>query len=191
MHCPNRLFYKTGLPDCSAKITYFMKAYHVYLRVKLGNQDKSFANHIYCKTCVENLQDFKGTRKEAICYLWPIRVEGRETLRHRQLRLLDKSNRHHYQQQTPSSTPWCSFCHNTSPSWPRATCQCSTESSSDPEFSITSDSVEFGAYKTEEDYRPVPLTQAEVNDLITDLLSYWDVVSGTLTPNSNSYFFYS
>ena len=40
------------------------KAYHAYFGVKLGDQDKYWAPHSVCRTCVENLRQWtKGTRK--------------------------------------------------------------------------------------------------------------------------------
>jgi len=46
-------------------ITAFVKqAYHAYFGVKLGDQDKSWAPHNVCKTCVESLRQWeKGQRK--------------------------------------------------------------------------------------------------------------------------------
>ena len=42
------------------------------------------------------------------------------------------------------------------------------ESSSDSKSSDMTDTTECGAYRPEEDDRPVPLTQAELNDLTQD-----------------------
>ena len=42
------------------------------------------------------------------------------------------------------------------------------ESSSDSKSSDMTDTAECGAYRPEEDDRPVPLTQAELNDLTQD-----------------------
>jgi hypothetical protein len=40
------------------------KAYHAYFGVKLGDQDKSWAPHSVCRSCVENLRQWtKGKRK--------------------------------------------------------------------------------------------------------------------------------
>ena len=41
-------------------ITDFVKqAYLSYFKVKLGDQDKSWAPHIVCKTCIEHLRQWK------------------------------------------------------------------------------------------------------------------------------------
>ena len=57
---PNRFCYicgKVTLPSRQAKITWFVKnAYHAYFGLKLGDQDKAFAPHMCCKTCVEALR---------------------------------------------------------------------------------------------------------------------------------------
>ncbi|KAI6650066.1 hypothetical protein LOD99_6281 [Oopsacas minuta] len=46
-------------------ITYFVdRAYHAYFKVKLGDQDKSWAPHKVCKSCVELLRSWsKGKEK--------------------------------------------------------------------------------------------------------------------------------
>ena len=48
---------KVTLPDHQVSIIPFVKkCYHAYFGMKLGDQDRSFAPHICCKTCVENLR---------------------------------------------------------------------------------------------------------------------------------------
>ena len=78
----NRFCYICGhvvLPDRQAKITDFViKAYQAYFGVKLGDQDKPFAPHICCKTCVENLRDWRNRKKEEYAIWCPSDVEGRE-----------------------------------------------------------------------------------------------------------------
>ena len=46
-------------------ITEFVnRAYHAYFKVKLGDQDKSWAPHKVCKSCVELLRSWtKGKEK--------------------------------------------------------------------------------------------------------------------------------
>ena len=47
---------KLTLPSFQAKITQFVKrAYYAYFGIKLGDQDRAFAPHLCCKTCVESL----------------------------------------------------------------------------------------------------------------------------------------
>ena len=64
---PDRFCYicgKVTLPDRQARTTDFVKkSYHAYFGVKLGDQDKPFAPHICCKTCVQNLRDWRNKRK--------------------------------------------------------------------------------------------------------------------------------
>ena len=65
---PDKFFYICGnviLPGRLANITDFVKkAYHAYFGVKLGDQDKPFALHVSCKTCVENLRNWRDKIKE-------------------------------------------------------------------------------------------------------------------------------
>ena len=43
---------------------FYRRAYHAYFQVKLGDQDKSWAPHIVCKTCKEQIRQWSnGTRK--------------------------------------------------------------------------------------------------------------------------------
>ena len=46
-------------------ITDFVKqAYSAYFNVKLGEQDKSWAPHIVCKTCIEHLQQWTKNKRK-------------------------------------------------------------------------------------------------------------------------------
>ena len=64
---PNRFCYICGrvtLPDQHSDITKFVKScYHAYFGIRIGDQDKSFAHHTCCKTCVENLRRSRGKVK--------------------------------------------------------------------------------------------------------------------------------
>ena len=65
---PNRFFYicgKVTMPDHHSKTTQFAKScYHAYLGIRIGDQDKSFAPHICCRTCTESLRCWsKGKTK--------------------------------------------------------------------------------------------------------------------------------
>lgn len=65
---PNRFCYICGMvtmPNNKSEITKFVKTmYKAYFGIKLGDQDKKFAPHICCKTCVENFRKWsKGTIK--------------------------------------------------------------------------------------------------------------------------------
>ena len=65
---PNRFCYicgKVTLPGQHSRITKFVKScYHAYFGIRFGDQDKSFAPHTCCKTCVETLRRWsKGKMK--------------------------------------------------------------------------------------------------------------------------------
>ena len=58
---PDRFCYICGKVALSDR----QKCYRAYFGIKLGDQDKSFAPHICCKTCVENLRRWsKGKIKK-------------------------------------------------------------------------------------------------------------------------------
>ena len=70
-HCvnsPDLFCYICGeytLKDNIRPITDFLKhAYHLYFKVKLGDQDKSWAPHIACKTCSEILRAWTHGKKK-------------------------------------------------------------------------------------------------------------------------------
>lgn len=173
---PNRFCYICGhvvLPDRQAKITDFVKkAYHAYFGVKLGDQDKPFAPHICCKTCVENLRDWRNKKRKSMPFGVPmVWREGKDHVTDcyfcmTNLQGINRKNKHHVQYpDVPSAIKPVPH----GPDIPVPEPDVTMESSSDPEFSDTTDTAEFGAYKPEEDDRPVPLTQAELNDLTRDL----------------------
>ena len=54
-------------------ITEFVKkAYLAYFRVKLGDQDKNWAPHQVCRTCVENLRQWTKQKRKTIGFAVPI-----------------------------------------------------------------------------------------------------------------------
>ena len=54
-------------------ITNFVKqAYLAYFGMKLGDQDKSWAPHIVCKTCVENLRHWKNGQRKGLKFGVPM-----------------------------------------------------------------------------------------------------------------------
>nr|XP_047125236.1 uncharacterized protein LOC124807409 [Hydra vulgaris] len=54
-------------------ITNFVKqAYLAYFGMKLGDQDKSWAPHIVCKTCVENLRQWKNGQRKGLKFGVPM-----------------------------------------------------------------------------------------------------------------------
>ena len=61
------------LPNHQAKITDFVKKiYHDYFGVKLGDQDKPFAPHICCKTCMGNLRDWRNDKRKCMSFAIPM-----------------------------------------------------------------------------------------------------------------------
>ena len=130
------------------------KAYHDYLGVKQGNQDKPFVPHVCCKTCVENLRN--GKRKSmpfAIQIVWR---EGEDHITDcyfclMNLQRINHKNKHH----VPSAIRLIPH----DPDVPISEPDGNMEYISDSEQSVAGDD----AYKLEEDDQPVLLTKAELN----------------------------
>ena len=79
------------------------------------------------------------------------------------LKVINPKNKHHVQYpDVPSAINPVSH----GPDLPVPEPNVTMESSSDPESSDKTDTAECNAYRPEEDDQPVPLTQAELNDLI-------------------------
>ena len=54
-------------------ITDFVKqAYLAYFKVKLGDQDKSWAPHIVCKTCIEHLRQWTKKQRKGLRFAIPM-----------------------------------------------------------------------------------------------------------------------
>ena len=54
-------------------ITHFVrKSYHAYFGIKLGDQDKSFAPHVCCLTCVQNLRRWWNKKLESLPFGVPM-----------------------------------------------------------------------------------------------------------------------
>uniref|UniRef100_UPI00358FD4EB uncharacterized protein n=1 Tax=Myxine glutinosa TaxID=7769 RepID=UPI00358FD4EB len=73
---PNKFCYicgKVTMPDRQSNITRFVrKSYHAYFGMKLGDQDKAFAPHICCKTCVESLRRWSHKKIECLPFGIPM-----------------------------------------------------------------------------------------------------------------------
>ena len=81
---PDSFCYICGLyiyQDQRSNITDFVqKAYAAYFKMKIGDEDKSWAPHIVCRSCVENLRRWtKGTLK---CLAFGIPMIWREPRNH-------------------------------------------------------------------------------------------------------------
>ena len=54
-------------------ISDFVKqAYLAYFKVKLGDQNKSLAPHIVCKTCIEHLQQWTNHKRKGLKFVFPM-----------------------------------------------------------------------------------------------------------------------
>lgn len=161
------------LPDRRARITDFVKkSYHAYFRVKLGDQDKPFAPHICCKTCVQNLRDWRNkTRKSMPSGVPMVWWEGKDHITDcyfcmTKLQGINHKNKHHVQYpDVPSAIKPVPH----GPGVPVPEPDVNMDLSSDPESSDAANADESGAYEPAEGDRPVPLSQAELNDLTRDL----------------------
>ena len=65
---------KYTLPKRLVKITEFViKAYLSYFGIKLGDQDKPWASHLVCRSCVEHLREWtNGKRKTGLTFGVPM-----------------------------------------------------------------------------------------------------------------------
>ena len=84
MNDPNAFCYICG-EYCQEKqrenITYFVKqTYLAYSGMKLGDQDKSWAPHMVCKTCVENLRQWRNGGRKGLKFGVP--MVWREPINH-------------------------------------------------------------------------------------------------------------
>ena len=81
---PNRFCYVCGsvtMTDRQCTITplLYHYLYHAYFGIKLGDQDKSFAPHMCCKTCVENLRRWSNKKCQSLPFGIPmVWREGRD-----------------------------------------------------------------------------------------------------------------
>ena len=54
-------------------ISDFVKqAYLAYFKVKLDDQDKSWASHIVCKTCIEHLRQWTNRKRKGLKFAFPM-----------------------------------------------------------------------------------------------------------------------
>ena len=51
---------------------FIQKAYHAYFGVRLGDQDKPWAPHVVCKTCVEHLRQWTQSSQKALKFGIPM-----------------------------------------------------------------------------------------------------------------------
>jgi len=48
------------------------KAYHLYFGCKIGDQDKSWALHLWCRKCATNLSQWLNGKRYAISFVVPM-----------------------------------------------------------------------------------------------------------------------
>ena len=82
---PNTFCYVCGR-FVRRNITEFVrKAYYAYFGIKLGDQDKPWAQHTVCRTCIEQLRQWVngkrtalplGIRDHSYCYFCSVNVKG-------------------------------------------------------------------------------------------------------------------
>ena len=147
-------------------ITGFVKrAYQAYFEVKLGDQDKSWAPHTVCKTCVEYLRRWTRGAKTSLkfgipmvwrepfdhasdCYFCAINTTG-----------INRKNRHSLQYPNlPSARRPVAHCEEIPVPAFRELPDCDDEATTTDEGG-----------DTEEEYGPQPFSQGELIDLVRDL----------------------
>ncbi len=154
-------------------ITRFVKrAYQAYFEIKLGDQDKSWAPHTVCKTCVEYLRRWTKGAKTSLkfgipmvwrepsdhisdCYFCAINTTG-----------MNRKNRNSLQYpDLPSARRPVAHCEEI----PVPACR---ELPDSDDEATTADEADEGG-NTEEEYEaqdgPQPFSQCELNDLVRDL----------------------
>ena len=157
------------LPNRQAKITDFVKkACHNYFGVKLRDQDKPFAPHVCCKTCIVNMRDWRNGKRKSMPFAIPMVCrEGKDPLWNCYFCMIDR-----LQEQIPRPNPDILSVIRSipyGPDLPISKPDGNIEYSSNSEHGDMTVVAEDDAYKPEEDNQPVPLTQAERNDLKRDL----------------------
>lgn len=173
---PNRFCYICGqvtLSDRQSPITNFVKkSYHAYFGVKLGDQDKAFAPHICCKTCVEGLR--RWSNKKQKCLPFGIPMVWREGRDHTMdcyfcMTNLDGINRKNKQHVKYPDVPSAikPVPHGTEILIPTPPDNLDSSSDSCEEMDVMDKSA---TYEPATDLtQPKPLNQAELNDLTRDL----------------------
>lgn len=173
---PNRFCYICGqvtLSDRQSPITNFVKkSYHAYFGVKLGDQDKAFAPHICCKTCVEGLR--RWTNKKQQCLQFGVPMVWREGRDHTSdcyfcmtnLEGINRKNRHHVKYpDVPSAIK--PVPHGPEVPIPKPPSNLDSSSDSCEEMDVVDESATYEP--TADTSQPKPFSQAELNDLTRDL----------------------
>lgn len=170
---PDRFCYICGhvvFLDAQVKITPLVKkTYEEYFGVRLRHQDKPFAPHMCCRTCVKNLLDWRNKKREKMAFGKP--MVWREMKDHSgdcyfcltDLKGINRRNKHNVQYpDVPSATKPVPH----SPELPVPTLSVTVDSSTESEVvdgPVSSD------YTVDDQDQPLPLEQGELNDLTRDL----------------------
>lgn len=171
---PDRFCYICGqviLPARQTKITDFVKkSYHAYFGVKLGDQDRAFAPHVCCKSCVEGLRRWWNKKLKSLpfgipmvwregkdhstdCYFCMTNLEG----------VNKKKRRHVIYPDIPSAIK--PLPHGPDVPVPKPPDNVTSPSTSSEE----TDDSDASTATIQEEKRPKLLAQAELNDLTRDL----------------------
>ena len=163
------------LPNNPAKISDFLKkAYLDYFGSKLGDQDKQFAPHVSCKTCGEKLRDWRNGKKKSLPFVIPmVRRKGKDLITDCYFWMINPK----WIPDNPSVIR--PIPHR--PDLPVPESNGNMEYSSDSEHSDMTVVTGDDAYISENDDQPLPLTQAELNNLTRDL-NLWKISAQLLSP---------
>jgi len=174
---PNRFCYICGqvtLSERQSPITNFVKrSYHAYFGVKLGDQDKAFAPHICCKTCVEGLRRWSNKKQKSLPFGVPmVWREGRDhyTDCYFCMTNLDGINRNNKQHVKYPDVPSAMKPVPHGPEIPIPAPPDNLNCLSDSGEEIDDMDDASATYEpTANSNKPKPLKQAELNDLTRDL----------------------
>uniref|UniRef100_UPI0035902CB4 uncharacterized protein n=1 Tax=Myxine glutinosa TaxID=7769 RepID=UPI0035902CB4 len=174
---PNKFCYicgKVTMPDRQSNITRFVrKSYHAYFGMKLGDQDKAFAPHICCKTCVESLR--RWSHKKIECLPFGIPMVWREGRDHTNdcyfcmtnLQGINRKNKQHLKYpDVPSAIKPVPHGPGIPIPAPPENCK---HSASDSNEQMEDGDISGTYQPTGETSQPKLFSQAELNDLTRDL----------------------
>ena len=169
---PDRFCYICGnviLPGRVAKITAVVKqAYHYYFGVKLGDQEKAFAPHVSCKTCIENLREWENKKRQGMPFAVPmVWREGKDHVTDCYFTLTNVQGINHKNKHCVQYPDILSAIRPVphGPCLPVPKPDVAIRSCSESESDKTYDRTEGVEYWSEENDWPVPLTQADLNGL--------------------------
>lgn len=156
--------------------TFVKRAYHAYFGVRLGDQDKGWAPHTVCRTCVEALRHWSKGRKASMPFAIP--MIWREPLNHYDDCYFCLTNVRGYNAKNknaivypnlPSAIRPVPHSEHLHPPLPPSS-QLETENDSDDELMLDESRDEHDIYTAEEQHNiPEAFTQSELNDLVRDL----------------------